>query len=351
MEMIKQMKLKSLLVGVGVALLAVIGFNTQAHAYTVNNEFNLPAGAGSSQIAQPNLIILHETANPTATGRNEATYMSRNWMNAYTTHIVGDGGIVYNVGQDGYVSWGAGNANPYAPVQIELQHTTNPTLFKANYKAYIDLTRDMAKKYNIPLTLDAGTSVWDKGVKSHLWVSQNVWGDHTDPYGYLAKMGVSKAQLARDLANGVDGSTDGNVTPNPTPQPPASNNPLTAGSHYSVLNDGKGNYAHLDEYGAVGNVLKARGWHIANYKYEYLIAIDRTTGKEITRVKANGVARPDVNKAYNTYGNVGFDVQIPLSKLKGKSVIMLMRATNDPAGNTKGGFQDFYETRWYHDIK
>lgn len=330
--------------------IGVAGFATKSQAaeYTVNNEFNLPAGAGSSQIAQPNLIILHETANPTATGRNEATYMRRNWMNAYTTHIVGDGGIVYNVGQDGYVSWGAGNANPYAPVQIELQHTNDKTLFAKNYRAYVSLARDMAKKYNIPLTLDTGSSVWDKGIKSHLWVSQNVWGDHTDPYGYLSKMGVSKAQLARDLANGFNGSN----TPAPTPEQPSKPiNPLTAGSHYSVLNDGKGNHAHVDEFGQVGNTVKARGWHIANYKYEYVFAIDQRTGKEVARVNAKGVARPDVNQAYKTTGNVGYNVTFNSNILKGKRIIVMMRATNDPTGNTKGGFQDFYETRWYHDIK
>jgi len=29
----------------------------------------------------------------------------------------------------------------------------------------------------------------------------------------------------------------------------------------------------------------------------------------------------------------------------------MTRATNDANGNTSGGHQDFYETRWYHDIK
>ena len=71
----------------------------------------------------------------------------------------------------------------------------------------------------------------------------------------------------------------------------------------------------------------------------------------MTRQLAKGVARPDVNKAYNTKGNVGFDVMFDLKPLKGKSIVVLMRATNDPDGNTKGGHQDFTETRWYHDIK
>ncbi|HDT8075387.1 TPA: SH3 domain-containing protein, partial [Enterococcus faecalis] len=37
---------------------------------------------------------------------------------------------------------------------------------------------------------------------------KNWWGDHTDPYGYLAQWGISKAQLAQDLQTGLpeDGS-------------------------------------------------------------------------------------------------------------------------------------------------
>ncbi len=48
-------------------LLPINGF-----AYTINNEFNLGANEGSSQVANNQYILLHETANETATGRNEA---------------------------------------------------------------------------------------------------------------------------------------------------------------------------------------------------------------------------------------------------------------------------------------
>lgn len=333
---------KKVLITATIALGATIAFATTSHAadYVENNEFNLPAGAGDSRLAVPNYIILHETANATATGRNEATYMRNNWQNAYTTHMVGDGGIVYNVGQVGYVSWGALNANPYAPAQIELQHTYNRDTFNKNYRAYVSLARDMAKRFNIPLTLDGS----GRGIKSHWWVTQNFGGDHTDPYGYLAEMGVRKAKLARDLANGLGGN--GNATPKPTPQPEKPKDPLEAGAHYSVMSQGNA-HGHVDKYGQVGKDIRVAGWHIANYKYEYIFFIDRYTGKEVTRVKANGVARPDVNVAYRTYGNVGFDIKVPMSKLKGHTVIPMMRATNDAKGDTAGGHQDFYETRWY----
>ncbi|MDQ8374117.1 N-acetylmuramoyl-L-alanine amidase, partial [Enterococcus faecium] len=60
-------------------LLPINGF-----AYTINNEFNLGPNEGSSQVANNQYILLHETANETATGRNEAQYMQCSWTSAYT---------------------------------------------------------------------------------------------------------------------------------------------------------------------------------------------------------------------------------------------------------------------------
>lgn len=344
------MKLKHIVfAGLAVVTIGIAGAKSaDAASYQINDEFNLEANEGSSQRAVPNAVVLHETANETATGRNEATFMKRNWMNAYTTDIVGDGGIVYRIGEQGYVSYGAGNFNGYAPVQIELQHTHDKALFEKNYRAYVEYARDSAKRFNIPLTLDQGTTVNDRGIKSHLWISNYIWGDHSDPYGYLAEMGVSKAKLANDLMNGLSGGSS--TTPSTPSKPAQPSNPLTAGAHYSVMKDGN-RYAHIDEFGQINNQVKARGWHIANYQYEYIFAMDARTGKELARVKAPGKARPDVNKAYKTTGNTGFDVMFNTSKLKGKRVYIMMRATNDPTGNQKGGSQDFHETRWYHDIK
>ena len=75
-------------------LMALFLFPINTFAYTINNEFNLGVYEGSSQIANNRYIILHETGNAKATGRNEATYMKNNWFNAYTAYIVADGGIV-----------------------------------------------------------------------------------------------------------------------------------------------------------------------------------------------------------------------------------------------------------------
>ncbi len=203
-------------------------------AYNIDTTYQLGTNEGSSQRAQNLYLILHETANAKATGANEAAYMKRNWNNAYVHFIVGDG-KVYQMGETGYVAYGAGNANGYSPVQIELQHTLDPALFAKNYAIYIELARDMAKKYGIPLTLDAG-GAGTAGIKSHNWISQNVWGNHTDPYGYLAQMGVSKDKLASDLASGSTGTGGGTIVTPPT-KPTAPSKPApSVNVTYSLRN-------------------------------------------------------------------------------------------------------------------
>lgn len=169
-------------------------------SYTIDKTYALGVNEGDSNLTKENLyIVAHETANPDATGANEASYMKRNWRKAYTQYVVGDG-KVYLVGEPGYVAYGALDANDYSPVQIELQH--NKELFSKNYPIYIELIRDSAKKYNIPLTLDEGGK-GTKGVKSHLWVTENIGGNHTDPYGFLAENGISKEQFRKDIMNGI----------------------------------------------------------------------------------------------------------------------------------------------------
>lgn len=172
---------------------------TQVSAYEINTTYNQMR---QSTRTNDNYIILHETGTY-APAINNAQYFNRAWSTAYayTAYIVGDGGKIYQVSPTGYVQWGAGQyANVNSPVQIELSRTTNKAQFEQDYRAYIWLARKSAKQYNIPLTLDTS----GRGIKTHKWVTDTFWGDHTDPYGYLASWGISKAQLANDLANGID---------------------------------------------------------------------------------------------------------------------------------------------------
>lgn len=182
--------------------------------------FMLGAGQGSSQRTSNEYIIIHDTANDKNQGDNsaynEASYMHNNWQEAYT-HAIAGWDRVYLVGEAGYVAYGAGNvANSRAPFQIELAHYSDPAKQRQSYVNYINAIREYANKFGIPLTLDGG----GKGIKSHKWVSDNIWGDHQDPYGYLARIGISKQQLANDLANGIGGTAPAPASkPAPAPTP------------------------------------------------------------------------------------------------------------------------------------
>lgn len=168
--------------------------------YSINYKYELSANQGSNQQAYSSYIILHDVGS-NSNGRQAAAYMQRtaNSNQAYSNFVVGDGGVVYQIKQPGTIAWGAGlEANNNSPVQIELAHASNDATFQADYQAYVALARDMAGKYNIPLTLDKGNR-GTRGIKSHLWVTQHLWGDHQDPYEYLQKFGISKSQLANDL--------------------------------------------------------------------------------------------------------------------------------------------------------
>ena len=172
--------------------------------YAIDYRYALNAGEGDEDTAANNYIVLHEVGTESG-GAANANYFKQDWekVEAYTTFVVGDGGRVYQVGRPGQVSWGAGRvANHNAPVQIELGRTYNANQFWRDYTAYVRLARDMAGKFGIPLTLDVG-GAGTRGIKSHNWVSHNIWGDHVDPYGYLARFGVTQAKLAHDLQYGI----------------------------------------------------------------------------------------------------------------------------------------------------
>ncbi|WP_241700016.1 N-acetylmuramoyl-L-alanine amidase, partial [Ligilactobacillus salivarius] len=162
----------------GSAVINGVGYNFDGNGkqilnYSIDYRYALPAGKGDDETAANNYIILHDV------------------------------GKVYQVGRPGQVSWGAGRvANHNAPVQIELGRTYNSWQFWQDYVTYVRVARDMAGKYGIPLTLDAG-GAGTRGIKSHYWVTKNIWGDHVDPYGYLSRFGVTQAKLAHDLLYGV----------------------------------------------------------------------------------------------------------------------------------------------------
>ncbi|ALS03108.1 N-acetylmuramoyl-L-alanine amidase [Enterococcus silesiacus] len=186
-----------------------------AQAYMIEQDpiqFSYHPGYASNEI-----IVLHEAGNPSNVGADsldrEVSFMKRNWQNAYVSYFVGSGGRVKQLAPNGYYQYGAGaTGNSKAYAQIELARTNNAEIFKKDYAAYVNLTRGLAKQAGFTFDLDDGTPY---GIKTHEWITNNWWGDHTDPYGYLAQWGVSKARLAQDLMVGLpeDGS-ETTVKPN-----------------------------------------------------------------------------------------------------------------------------------------
>ena len=168
----------------------------------INHTYDLASWQGSSQVASHYYIIIHDVGAESGAAAN-ANYLRNNWENAYTQFVVGDGGQVFEVGEPGYVSWGALNANPYSPVQIELGRTYNRSQFIRDYTTYVNVARYYARQYGIPLTLDQG-GAGTPGIKSHNWVTQHLGGSHVDPYGYLASWGIGQGQFANDLAHGIN---------------------------------------------------------------------------------------------------------------------------------------------------
>ncbi|MHC9533128.1 N-acetylmuramoyl-L-alanine amidase [Dellaglioa sp. L3N] len=238
--------------------------------YKINKTFALSGAQGDARKAKNNVIVLHDVGNMGTTGKANASYARDNWGNAYVQFFI-DGDTVYQVGEPGYVAYGAFDwANENSPVQIEIDNQTDPAKFKKSYATFIALTRDMAKKYDIDLDLD---TKHDYGIKTHKWVSDNKTGNHQDPYAYLAKMGISKAQLAKDLKNGVGSSAKPNKPSAPSkPNKPSvstgikwiaqkgtfklnSNLPLTkdaSGKGALIANIGKGQSIDYNAYG-IGN--------------------------------------------------------------------------------------------------
>lgn len=157
------------------------------------------------------------------------------------------------------------------------------------------------------------------------------------------------------VAGGLDGNidltgiTDNGYTTLPDPDPSEVTDIYRAGQNYSVMEveDGKG---HVDGFGAMAGKIQAEGWSTRTHKYQYAFVLDRTTGKELKRIKLKDLPRADAAKVYNRNDVAGFNFEINQKEVKGHSVIIMIRSTNDPDGDVKGGFNDLTETRWFLDV-
>lgn len=96
----------------------------------ISKKYQLANNKGSSQLATPRFIVAHSTATP----NGEAWAIARNMKSGINIsqnyeHFVIDDKSIYQVGELGYVAWGAGSpANNLAPMLFQLhQNMTVPS--------------------------------------------------------------------------------------------------------------------------------------------------------------------------------------------------------------------------------
>lgn len=150
-------------------------------------------------------VHAHSTGNPSSTAQNEADYhMRRPIESGFFSHVVGNGRIIQTapVNRGAYDVGGGWNAWGYAQVELIESHKTKDEFIK-DYKLYVELLRQLAKEANIPIKVDDG----NVGILSHEYCTKyqpNNGSDHVDPYPYLAKWGISRAQFKKDVENGIE---------------------------------------------------------------------------------------------------------------------------------------------------
>jgi len=268
--------------------------------FDIDNTYELGANEGSSQATNNKYIVLHETTNIGAEAN--ASYFKHNWATTqtYVQYVIGDGGKIYQVGADGYQAWGAGSyANANSPVQIELARTTDKATFKKDYETFVNFARAKAKQYGIPCVLDGSGN----GIKTHYWVSQNIWGNHDDPVqSYLEPFwGITQEQLTHDIAVGIEDVVE------PKKVFTNINNVVTA------LNDNMKAYATYKLDGSANpttNIAPGTGWvsagiEMINNEPHYLIGVNIYIPQSITTFKGKVLINSDIPvHAVNLKGEV-----------------------------------------------
>jgi len=283
--------------------------------FNINNDYELADNEGSSVPTGNKFIVLHETTNVGA--KSNAIFFKNNWATTetYVQYVIGDGGKIFHVGGDGYQAWGAGSyANANSPVQIELARTFDKETFKKDYAALINFARTKATQYGIPMILDTGTQ-YTNGVKTHKWISDNIWGSHIDPVvSYLQPFwGVTHEQLAHDIAVGISEP----ATVKPTKVFTNINNIVY------TLNDNVKGYTTYDESGkpnATTNIAPNTGW-VSNGIVVY--------GNQAYYAIGRNIYIPQSVTKFNGKVLINSDIPVHAVNLKGEPVNVDLKGGSD----------------------
>lgn len=151
---------------------------------------------------------LHSTGNPRSTVQNERDYLAGHYAGANYTHLVGitNGQVdirqVMNTNGGAYDVGGDWNWETWSAIEFVEGSIKSQSDFNKAYPAYIWLARYLANQAGIPITIDTPDI---SGIKTHNYASATGHGsDHTDPIAFLAKWGISRNQLYKDIVYGID---------------------------------------------------------------------------------------------------------------------------------------------------
>lgn len=233
-------------------------YNYAGEKKKINKTYELGYGEGATGTTNNKWIVAHSTATPNATALNEAQYFKNNWSTSETyVQFVVDDKDCYQIGDPGYVAWGAGaTANANSPVQIELCEFPNDK--DRALKAYwnlVSLLRQFAKIYNIPIKVDENYP--SAGIDTHAYLAQNNHEtSHTDPYTYFTQIGISKAQFKKDVEGGINNYSGNGQTDSGSSD---SGNTQTATRHSTTTNG--------VEYWTIGSNGLPEGFTPASYSF------------------------------------------------------------------------------------
>ena len=227
-------------------------------------------------VGKPEGVVIHETATPGATARNEATYFNREWSNIYTyVHAFVDNTEILNIKNTDYAVWGAGPTANAKYVQVELCEVSTTDAFARSVANQAYYTASKLVQYGLPFT--PGVTVL-----SHNDVSKK-YGEttHTDPVGYFANWGYSMDQFY-DLVGKYYNQLKGNTNSGST-----NNGGVTSNSSNIRVNNANGSYVPLVAFQDDGSVKTVQNRALANKTLWYTDQVKSSNGTEYRRVATN----------------------------------------------------------------
>lgn len=237
--------------------------------YTIKSDIVVPNRYVYQQSGlQPGFhqIHLHSTGNPTSTVQNERDYLAGHYSEANYTHLVGitNGAVdirqVMNINGGAWDLGGDWNWEAYGAIEFVEGSIKSQADFNKAYPAYIWLARTLAKEGGIPYTID---NLNTAGIKTHNYASATGHGsDHVDPIAFLAKWGVSRDKLNRDIINGLDTKKTTTTTTNggtPELQSTIKGAHYQQGAKVKAVSGGQSTYGNKFSEGVLGTWGKVAG--------------------------------------------------------------------------------------------